>query len=80
MTPELPIALPPSVALTELNIDMECSMLRNEARCCNATRGGIVYPTDTGYGIVAFCQFCFDTKADGWIESLEAMIGQEFYR
>ncbi len=73
MTPELPIELPPGITLTELSTDLACCMLRNESRCNNAARYAIIYPTGSRYGMLVFCQFCFDMRADGWMEALEVM-------
>lgn len=77
MTPELPIELPIGSMLTEIAYpDLACSMLHNEVRCFNIASFAIIYPTAIGYGLVALCQHCFDTRGDGWMEALEAIHAQ----
>lgn len=75
MTPELPIEIPPGAKLIAFAYpELECSMLHNEVRCRNHADTAIIYPTNIGYSLLAYCQHCFDTRGDGWIEALEATI------
>jgi hypothetical protein len=81
MTPELPMTIPAGAAITEITWpSLECSMLRIDVRCNNPAQSVIIFPLGIGYQVIAFCQHCFDTRSDGWMESLEAQSDATLFR